>query len=95
MPRYDYRCEKCGIEFELVHAMSEVVEHAAHLAKNNEACDGHLERLISFVGLSRSVGDKIPSDDKLKSAGFTKYVRGTSGYEKAFGSEGPNFIQRE
>lgn len=97
MPTYDYRCENCGLEVEIVHSMSESVERHEHEhAASGAACDGPMERLISRVGMSRSAGDKPPSDDKLKSLGFTKYVRGSSGYEKAFGgANAPDFVQRE
>lgn len=98
MPAYDYRCLTCGRELEIVHRMSESVEKQAHPHLETGApCEGPLERLISLVGTNASgVGTKAPSDDKLKKAGFTKYVRGSSGYEKAFGGSGtPDFIKRE
>lgn len=96
MPRYDYRCQACGRELEIAHRMSETIAHAAHTIPGTEnACDGTLERLIASVALAKSVGSTV-SDGQLQRAGFTKYVRGAKGYEKAFGSEStPNFVQRE
>jgi len=96
MPRYDYRCTTCGTELELTHSMRETVERHPHSTAEGHACEGALERLISAVGLARSVGQKAPTDDRLQRTGFTKYVRGSSGYEKAFGSaDAPDFIHRE
>jgi putative FmdB family regulatory protein len=96
MPRYDYRCEICGAELEIAHRMSETVTHEAHKNPGSgEACDGSLERLIANVGLAKSIGSTV-SDGQLQRSGFTKYVRGAKGYEKAFGPPGsPNFVQRE
>jgi putative FmdB family regulatory protein len=97
MPAYDYRCTVCGREMELIHRMSETITHQPHASlATDEPCDGAIERLISAVGVASSVGTKPPSDNKLQSLGFTKYVRGAKGYEKAFGSsDTPSFIDRE
>ncbi|MCK6548939.1 hypothetical protein L6R52_24050 [Myxococcota bacterium] len=97
MPAYDYRCTTCGRELELVHRMSEVITNRAHTRpESDEPCDGALERLISLAGLNDSVGTKPPSDTQLARAGFTKYVRGAKGYEKAAGPPGsPDYIRRE
>jgi putative FmdB family regulatory protein len=97
MPSYDYRCQSCGRELVIFHRMSESVTEEPHSHLETDApCPGPLERLISSVGLAKSVGQKPPSDSKLKSAGFTKYVRGPRGYEKAFGGkEAPDFIKRD
>ncbi len=96
MPAYDYRCQTCGEELELVHKMSETVTAKPHQDPSGHACEGPLERLISAIGIAGSVGDKPPSDSKLERLGFTKYVRGAKGYEKAFGKEqAPGFINRE
>lgn len=96
MPAYDYRCLTCGREMELVHRISEAVSRAAHEDAEGHTCEGPLERLISSVGYASSVGNKPPSDSKLERLGFTKYVRGSKGYEKAFGSEkAPGHIDRE
>lgn len=97
MPAYDYRCTVCGLEMELVHRISESIEKRAHEnPEDGSACDGTLERLISLCGLNDSVGTKPPSDAQLTRAGFTKYVRGSKGYEKASGPPGsPDYIKRE
>ena len=97
MPAYDYRCTVCGLELEVFHRMQETVTSRPHVdPATNAACDGALERLISLAGLNASVGTKPPSDSQLASAGFTKYVRGAKGYEKAAGPPGsPDYIQRE
>jgi putative FmdB family regulatory protein len=97
MPTYDYRCQSCGHELELVHRISELVSRHDHVsAKTQERCDGPLERLISAVGVASSVGTKPPSDAKLERLGFTKYVRGDKGYEKAFGNDvAPSRIDRD
>lgn len=97
MPAYDYRCQVCGRELELVHRISESLSHHAHTQPETEAaCDGPLERLISHVGVASNVGTKPPSDGKLERLGFTKYVRGSGGYEKAFGPDvAPKRIERE
>jgi putative FmdB family regulatory protein len=96
MPAYDYRCTVCGCELELVHRMSETITTRAHAdPETDEPCDGELERLISMAGLNQSVGTKPPSDNQLKKAGFTKYVKGKKGYEKAFGGKDtPDLIKR-
>lgn len=96
MPAYDYRCQTCGQELELVHRMSETVTSSAHTNPSTGlSCEGPLERLIASVGLAKSVGSTV-SDGQLQRAGFTKYVRGAKGYEKAFGPDRtPNFVQRE
>jgi putative FmdB family regulatory protein len=96
MPSYDYRCQGCGAELVIVHRMSESVSQQAHAAPGGAACSGPLERLISKVGLAKTVGQKPPSDSKLQGLGFTKYVRGDKGYEKAFGgADTPDFVKRE
>jgi putative FmdB family regulatory protein len=88
MPAYDYRCQACGREMVIVHRMTDdTVNAEPHTKPNSEAdCNGPLERLISAVGLAKSVGTKPPSDTKLERLGFTKYVKGDKGYEKAFGN---------
>ena len=97
MPAYDYRCKTCGTELEIVHRMRETVTSHPHFNDHSsELCDGPLEQLISAVGMAKSVGTKGPSDNKLESLGFTKYVRGSKGYEKAFGKDiAPKHIDRE
>ena len=77
--------------------MAETITTRAHDDPNtNEPCDNALERLISAPGINQSVGTKAPSDSQLKNAGFTKYVKGKHGYEKAFGgSDTPNLIKKE
>lgn len=97
MPAYDYRCTQCGQEMELVHRISETVTHHPHAHPTaSSPCDGALERLIGLVGLNGSVGTKGPSDGQLERAGFTKYVRGSKGYEKAFGKDDqPSYLRRE
>jgi len=81
---------------ELVHRMSEVKSNHSHLTAEGDICDGGLERLISAVGINAEVGTKGPSDNKLQSLGFTKYVRGAKGYEKQFGNAAaPGHIDRE
>lgn len=96
MPAYDYRCTKCGEEMELVHRMSESITTRAHITPTGDACEGPLERLISAVGINGEIGTKGPSDSKLERLGFTKYVRGSKGYEKQFGKDvAPKFIDRE
>jgi putative FmdB family regulatory protein len=96
MPAYDYRCTVCGRVIELVHRMSETITERDHTDPESDSpCTGTLERLISAVGVNQSVGTKPPSDSQLKNAGFTKYVKGKSGYEKAFGGpDTPNTIKR-
>jgi putative FmdB family regulatory protein len=96
MPAYDYRCVLCGREMEIVHRMSETVTTRAHTDPEDDTpCEGALERLISAVGLNQTVGTKPPSDSQLKNAGFTKYVKGKKGYEKAFGGKDtPDLIKR-
>lgn len=97
MPAYDYRCTACARELELVHRIGETITSSPHVRPDDGAsCDGALERLISLVGLNDSVGTKPPSDSQLARAGFTKYVRGAKGYEKAAGPPGsPDYIRRE
>jgi putative FmdB family regulatory protein len=98
MPAYDYRCGTCGLEFELVHSMKETVERRAHdHADSGDPCDGPLERLISQIGVNlHGRSETAPSDSKLQRLGFTKYVRGSKGYEKAFGKDqAPDQIRRE
>jgi putative FmdB family regulatory protein len=99
MPAYDYRCTVCGREMEIVHAISEPIAGMPHsrLDDDKTPCEGPLERLVSLAGYNRSgVGQKPPSDGQLLRAGFSKYVRGSNGYEKALGPPGsPDFIQRE
>jgi putative FmdB family regulatory protein len=98
MPAYDYRCTLCGREMEIIHPMRDTVSAKPHDdPRTGEPCEGGLERLISKVGFNAGgLTERPPSDDKLKSTGFTKYVRGSKGYEKAFGSgDTPDFIQRE
>lgn len=97
MPAYDYRCTTCGQELEIVHRMADTITRQAHDDPNSgAACEGALERLISTVGLNQGgVGTKPPSDNQLKRAGFTKYVKGNNGYEKAFGGpDTPDLIKR-
>jgi putative FmdB family regulatory protein len=99
MPAYDYRCTVCGREMELVHRIAETVSTRAHTRPEDEAdCDGALERLIAPVGMAPNgiTGSKGPSDSKLEKLGFTKYVRGSKGYEKAYGKDiAPKTIDRE
>lgn len=97
MPRYDYRCETCGAELELTHGMTATVERAEHPhAESGAPCDGPLERLIALVGVNQSGVSKPLTDGQIERAGFTKYVRGAKGYEKAAGPPGaPSFIPRE
>lgn len=97
MPAYDYRCTACGHELELVHRIQETRETSAHVRPDDGApCDGPLERLISLAGLNQAVGTKGPSDNQLARAGFTKYVKGNKGYEKAFGGpDTPNLVPRD
>jgi predicted nucleic acid-binding Zn ribbon protein len=87
MPAYDYRCLTCRREMVLVHRMTDdTVKTEPHQdPATSLACNGPLERLISPVGVAKSVGNKGPSDSKLKSLGFSKYVKSDRGYEKAFG----------
>lgn len=99
MPAYDYRCTVCGAELEIVHRMSETITAQPHEHPLDDAtCDGALERLISSVGFAAQglTSSKGPSDNKLEKLGFTKYVRGSKGYEKAFGKDiAPKTIDRE
>jgi putative FmdB family regulatory protein len=97
MPAYDYRCTACGAELELTHRMADTVSRHPHEAPlDGEACEGPLERLIALVGVNERGAGKAPSDAQLERAGFTKYVRGAKGYEKAAGPPGsPNFLARE
>jgi putative FmdB family regulatory protein len=99
MPAYDYRCTVCGREMEIIHAIGDRVSTRAHtrLDDASKSCDGALERLVSLAGFNKNgVGQKPPSDDELKRTGFTKYVRGATGYEKAFGTpDTPDFVNRE
>jgi len=68
----------------------------SHLTAEGDICDGRQDRLISAVGINAEVGTKGPSDSKLQSLGFTKYVRGAKGYEKQFGADiAPAHIDRE
>jgi putative FmdB family regulatory protein len=87
MPAYDYRCQTCGREMVIVQRMTDdTIQAEPHEnPPSQSACNGPLERLISAVGVAKTVGTKPPSDNKLKSLGFTKYVKGDKGYEKAFG----------
>src|SRR5437763_1857553 len=95
MPAYDYRCTVCGREMEIIHSMHEEGTTRAHRRLDDDAtpCDGTLERLISLAGYNKGgVGQKPPSDHELQRTGFTKYVRGAKGYEKAFGTpDTPDF----
>jgi putative FmdB family regulatory protein len=99
MPAYDYRCTVCGAELELVHRMSEVLTTSPHTSVEDDSpCDGPLERLIGEVGYASKglESSKGPSDAKLERLGFTKYVRGSKGYDKAFGKDiAPKRINRE
>lgn len=97
MPAYDYRCTVCGRELEILHRIKDSVTAQPHTRPSDgAACNGPLDRLISVVGFAHSVGTKPPSDGQLERAGFTKYVRGSKGYEKAFGAKDtPDFVNRE
>ncbi|MFH0793286.1 MAG: FmdB family zinc ribbon protein [bacterium] len=41
MPTYEYQCQKCGLEFEVFHAMS------AKPIRKCEKCGGPVKRLVS------------------------------------------------
>ena len=97
MPAYDYRCKTCGAELEITHKIKAAVSEQEHQDPETGAvCTGPLEQLVSSVGLAHGVGTKGPSDSKLQSLGFTKYVRGSKGYDKVFGKDiAPKHIDRE
>ncbi len=81
-----------------MHRMSETIDARTHVTEEGDLCEGPLERLISAVGFAAGglTSSKPPSDDKLQKLGFTKYVRGSKGYEKAFGKDiAPKTIDRE
>lgn len=48
MARYDYRCEKCGAEFEREEPMS--AEPSVHCV--DPKCDGKVKRIIGKVGIA-------------------------------------------
>ena len=53
-------------------------------------------KTFGLAGLNQAVGTKGPSDSQLQRAGFTKYVKGNKGYEKAFGGpDTPNLVPRD
>lgn len=97
MPAYDYRCLSCGREIEISHPIRDSVTTWSHAdPRTGAACFGALERLISLVGVNPSLGTRPLDDQQIAGAGFTKYVRGSKGYEKAAGPAGsPDYIPRE
>ena len=44
MPRYDYRCKKCGHDFEVSHGINDTV-------KTCEKCGGDVRRVFHPVGI--------------------------------------------
>lgn len=44
MPIYEYRCTRCGLQFEVTHAVGETVERC-------EQCGGPVRRVFSPVGI--------------------------------------------
>jgi putative FmdB family regulatory protein len=96
MPAYDYRCTTCGLVLELTHKMSETVTARPHEdLLSGATCEGPLERLIALVGVNQHGVSRPLSDQQLARSGFTKYVRGSKGYEKAAGPSGsPDLIPR-
>ena len=66
MPTYDYRCEKCGHQFEELQAMS-----AAPL-KNCPKCKGKVKRLIGAGGGMIFKGKGFYATDYKKSSGTPK-----------------------
>ena len=89
MPTYVYEatkegagCESCNARFEIVQRMSDDPLSLCPL------CGASVRRVIQAANINTSIiGGKI-SDSKLKSAGFTKLVKGSDGkYKKAFGND--------
>lgn len=44
MPRYDYKCKKCGRDFEVAHGINDKVEKC-------EECGGEVRRVFHPVGI--------------------------------------------
>lgn len=52
MPKYKYRCEKCGGDFELVQKMSEDPVSECYLSVDDVRCRGDVNRVPSSTGFS-------------------------------------------
>jgi putative FmdB family regulatory protein len=92
MPIYEYaplsgRCDKCDGLFEVVQRISDA--KLTQCPNCGQAC----ERRISAVALG---GAWSVSNDRIKNAGLTKYVKAGDGvYERAAGTGGPELIVKK
>lgn len=95
MPTYDYKCQKCGLEFEVFHAMS------ARPLKKCEKCGGPVKRLVSggtgliFKGSGFYITDyarKNSSGQPTKTEKSEKDTSSGGSSEKTSSSEGAKTI---
>jgi putative FmdB family regulatory protein len=96
MPVYEYRCEACGCQLEVL------VRGSAPPTVCGERCpsgrgDGPLVKIISApaaVSRPESIGHEGPSDKEIGKAGFTKYVREGKGTYRKTAGPGEAYIQK-
>lgn len=80
MPLYEYRCERCGKQFEVMQKFSDAP------LTHHEACGGHVERLLSapalqFKGSGWYITDYARGGTSTKSNGGDKSGADKSGGE--------------
>ena len=80
MPIYEYQCEKCGVRFERLEAMS--AKPTSHCPE----CDGPVHRVISPVGVIFRGSGFYVTDNRKSSSSTTRNTSKTSG-EKETSSE--------
>ena len=103
MPIYEFTCEQCGKNLELLVPFSKIPSvcgnHCGLTADQPGAGQGRLKRLMSrpaAVKDPESIGQSSPTTKKMGDAGFTVYKKedaATGTYRKQSGS-GPDTIQR-
>ena len=72
MPIYEYQCEKCGVRFERLQAMS------AKPATNCPECDGPVHRIISPVGVIFKGSGFYVTDNRSSNAGTQRSTTKTT-----------------
>ena len=103
MPIYEFNCEKCGNDLELLIPFSQIPQkcgpHCCLKAEVAGAGEGTLKRLISRpanVKDPQSIGHSAPTTKQMGDAGFTVYKKEDAAnriYRKTAGS-GPDWVQR-